>query len=249
MGFKFFLKLLVLNFLILNVFAKQNYQEIFLQANDFYRQGEFQTAYNLYKKIKNPSMEVNYNLGNCAYKLNDFGYAMLYWKRAEKDWGFFNRTELLENINILRQKLFGKESPKSKLFEYLSFYKNYFLSLVRSAPLFSMQILFLIFWIISFLYIRFLFKRNKRFLIYILFVFIATLGVLLVLRYNLDFKNYGIVVSKNAEILSGPGDSFQKLGVLPETSQVRIQRISDDYYKIKFQRLTGWINQEDVEKI
>jgi uncharacterized protein YraI len=74
-------------------------------------------------------------------------------------------------------------------------------------------------------------------------------GGFLVVRYSLDFKNYGIVISKEINILSGPGDNFQKLGILPQTSQIRVQTSSGEYYKIKFQRLIGWVSQKDVEKI
>ncbi|MFH1461552.1 MAG: hypothetical protein ABIF12_01230 [bacterium] len=249
MNIKKIYKLFFLNILILTAFAKQNNHETFLQANNFYKQGDFESAYKFYKKISNPGSELNYNLGNCAYKLEDFGHAMLYWKRAERDWGFFNRTELLENIDLLRQKLTGKQEQTNKYFELFRFYKSYFLSLLRSAPLFAVQILFLILWILSFLYIRFLFKRNKKFLISILFILMAFLGGLFVMRLSLDFKHYAIVISKEVQMLSGPGQTFQKLAILPQTSQVRIQRISDDYYKVKFQRLIGWVSQKDVEKI
>lgn len=249
MNFKNFYKLLLLTVFASTIVAKQNNREVFLQANNLYKQGDFKSAYKFYKKISNPGAQVNYNLGNCAYKLGDFGYSMLYWKRAEKDWGFFSRSELIQNIDLLKQKISGKRIIKNKLFEFFRFYKNYSLSLLRSAPLFAVQILFLIFWIICFFYIRFLFKRKKKFLITILFIFMAILGGLFVLRYSLDFKHYGITISKEAKVLSGPGDSFQMLDVLPQTTQVRIQRISDDYYKIKFQRLIGWVSQKDVEKI
>ena len=249
MHFRFFYKLFMLTVLATSIFAKQNDQEVFLQANSFYKQGNFKSAYELYKKIQSPGARVNYNLGNCAYKLKDFGHAMLYWKRSEKDWGFFNRSELIQNIDLLKQQLSGNRETKNNLFESFRFYKNYSLSLLRSAPLFGVQILFLIFWMICFLYIRFLFKRKKKFLILLLFVFMAFLGGLFVMRYSLDFKHYGIVLSEKAEILSGPGNNFQMLGILPQTSQVRIQRLSDNYYKIKFQRLIGWVSQKDVGKI
>jgi tetratricopeptide (TPR) repeat protein len=249
MFLKKYKNLLLLFFFTTTIFGIQNRQEVFLQANNFYKDGNFQSAYELYKKIPNPGAKLNYNLGNCAYQLKDYGKAMLYWKRAEKDWGFFGRGELLQNIELLKQKIVGSQIDES---EYLSFFKSskrYFISLLRSAPIFGFQILFLFFWIICFLYIRFLFKKKHKFLIYILFILMAFSGGFLVVRYSLDFKNYGIVISKEINILSGPGDNFQKLGILPQTSQIRVQTSSGEYYKIKFQRLIGWVSQKDVEKI
>ena len=58
-----------------------------------------------YKRIPHKSAVVNYNLGNCAYKLGQKGYALLYWRRAEHAWKFTGREELLENIFLLKGEL------------------------------------------------------------------------------------------------------------------------------------------------
>ena len=249
MRLKVFLSLFYFSFFVLTAFARQNDQEIFLQANNFYKQGEFKKALEDYQKLLNPSAQVNYNLGNCAYKLEDYGRAMLYWKRAEKEWGFLNRSELLSNIDLLKEKLFGKKEYKNKTIERFVHAKNYFISLLYSAPLFGVQVLFLIIWIIGFVYIKYLFRRDKKFLIILLFALMTLFGGLLVTRCSLDLNYYAVVISPKIEVLSGPGDNFQKLGVLSQANLVRIQKISDDYYKIKVQGLIGWVNQKDLEKI
>ena len=249
MRLKVFLSLFYFSFFVLTAFARQNDQEIFLQANNFYKQGEFKKALEDYQKLLNPSAQVNYNLGNCAYKLEDYGRAMLYWKRAEKEWGFLNRSELLSNIDLLKEKLFGKKEYKNKTIERFVHAKNYFISLLYSAPLFGVQVLFLIIWIIGFVYIKYLFRRDKKFLIILLFALMTLFGGLLVTRCSLDLNYYAVVISPKIEVLSGPGDNFRKLGVLSQANLVRIQKISDDYYKIKVQGLIGWVNQKDLEKI
>ena len=42
--------------------SQTNYQEIMLQANKSYKESNFEQAFNLYKKIPNPSAQINYNL-------------------------------------------------------------------------------------------------------------------------------------------------------------------------------------------
>jgi len=51
--------------------ARVNYQELFLKANNFYKDGQFKKAYNLYKKIEVKSPDLEFNKGNCAYQLGE----------------------------------------------------------------------------------------------------------------------------------------------------------------------------------
>jgi len=239
--------ILCLTVKILN--AQDDFQEIFLRANQFYKEGKFEDALNFYKKIPNPAPQVNYNLGNCAYKLDQYGYALLYWKRAEKDWGLFDRTELLDNILLLKRTLTKTDKPRSELFRLFGKLKSYSISIIRSAPLFIVQILFLFLWLFLFFYLRYLYKKGKKVLIAILFCLIALLGTVLVIRNGLDYRNFGVVVSKKATLLSGPGNNFQELGILPEASEVIIQKTSDGFLKIKVNKQIGWTSKKDVEEI
>jgi tetratricopeptide (TPR) repeat protein len=224
--------------------CQPNYQEMFLRANKFYKAGDFAKAYELYQKIPNPSPEVNYNLGNCAYKLEKYGYSLLYWRRAEKDWGLFNRSELQNNISLLKKKL-----DKSIEKNFVVKIKNHAISLIRSTPLIILQILFLICWLFLFLYLRYLYKRKQKILIILLFLITALLGTFLVIKYTFEKRSYGIIVSQNATLLSGPGKNFQELATLPQASEVSIQKSSDGFYKIKFNKLFGWTSKNNIEKI
>lgn len=233
-----------------SVLCATNYQETFLQANEAYKKGEFSKAYDLYKSIPNPGPEINYNLGNCAYKLGQFGYALLYWRRAERLWNIFDRSELLDNIFLLKNQVSGSDQKeKNKVFESLRWIKNYTISVVSAIPLVAIQILFLAIWLFLFLYVRFLFKRKRRFLIIILFVLISLLGILLVVKYSLYYRQNGVVITKKATLLSGPGSTFQELGSLAEAAEVLVQKELGDFYKIKFNGQSGWISQKEIEKI
>jgi hypothetical protein len=232
-----------------SVVARVNYQEIFLQANKLYKDGEFQKAYDLYKTIHVKSPELAFNKGNCAYQLGEYGYALLYWRRAERDWGLFNRSELLDNISLLYAKLSKKTPFKNGFIVFLKRATHYVTSLMRSISLFYLQIIFLFLWILLFLYLRHLYKKKSKWLIIILFLLVALFGTLLVFKYSLSYAKQGIVIRKNVALLSGPGNKFQQLGTLPEAVEVVIQKRSDLFYKVTFQRQIGWVKQSDIEAI
>ena len=232
-----------------------DYNLIFEKANNFYKNGNYEGAMELYKKIPNKSSAVNYNLGNCSYKLNQLGFAHLYWRRAEKNWGFFGRTELLNNIKLLKEQLKKQKNGKSKekntdkILLKTKDLKLHISSFIRATPLYIFQIVFLTFWIFLFVFIRNLLRYKRKRLIAMLFTFIAISGLMLVSKYNFEYKQYGIITVNNAKILSGPGDNFQVLSFIQEAKEVIIQKTSAGFYKIKVDGLIGWVKHEAVEKI
>jgi len=228
-------------------------QEMFAKANVLYKEGKFQEAMQLYKKISQKTPQVNYNLGNCAYKLNLWGYALLFWRRAESQWGILNRSELLENIRLLKDKITetmtGKKSWQNRLIRPFVWLKDYPISLIRSAPIFFYQISFLIMWFFLFLFLSFLYKKKNKIIIITMFFFLLMFGVALGLRHRFDLSKYGVVVAKKAALLSGPSDSFQQLGFVPQAKEVIISKGSGDFFKIKFKGQVGWMKKDNVEKI
>jgi len=225
-------------------------QTVFLQANALYKKGKFAQAKNLYEKIPHKSAFVHYNLGNCAYKLEQYGVALLSWRRAEKHWGFFNRDELIDNITLLKEKLriiqggeIKKRSPITLAFLKI---KNLIVSSLQSLPLLIVQFIFLLLWLFLFLYIRFLYKKRKKVVICTLFGFIAFFGIILAGRYNIEAHRYGVITSRQAPLLSGPERTFQTLMNLHQAQEVVIKKESGAYYKIGVFGQTGWIHSDHI---
>ena len=192
----------------------------------------------------------NNNLGDIAYQNKDYGHAMLYWKRAELECGFFDKLPILKKIDNLKQAIFiQKHVIKLQLFKDIRLIRDYFVSVIRTVPHIDIKLLFLLLWLITFLRIRSLFRRKKKLLIFILFFCLAFAGTALVLRYKLDFKNYGVVVLDNTQIYSGPGENYSLIAIIPQATVVRIEDKIVDFYKIKNQRTVGFVDQKCVEKI
>src|SRR5579862_4199744 len=148
------LKIILIVVLQIVRFCYATHQEdLFVQANELYKQGKFAQAQELYEKIPEKSSRVYYNLGNCFYKQNKYGYALANWRKAEHDWGFFNRSELLRNIMLVK-KLSGAHpegskdmsalselNPAQKFMLTIKVFSASIVSFIRATPLLFLQIL------------------------------------------------------------------------------------------------------------
>ena len=246
------ISVLTFNFALTQESNVEHEQELFETANNLYRKGLFEKSMQMYKQIKEKSAYTNYNLGNCAYNLEQYGWALLYWRRAERKWGIFNKSELLDNISLIKEKiqsmsdLASEKGPLNVFFKI----KSMIISLVRSTPILPIQLVFLILWLFLFIFIRFLYKKKKKVAVSTLFALIAFFGIILVARYSIDSRMYAVVVStQKANLLSGPGNTFQTIMQLNPAQEVIIKKDSKEYYKVKAVNRTGWISKRNVEKI
>lgn len=230
------------------------YGDYFEKANELYKKDKFEEALTFYKKIPNSGPIVKYNMGNCAYKMSNYGYSLAYWRQAERNWGLLGGSELLSNIKLLKNKLLegpksSEDKHKNEIFlQDMRNLKIYFDFFVHSTPLILFQAAFLLFWISTFLFIRNLFKTKRKRLVLLLFTIIAISGLILVVKYNFEIKEHGVIVSKNANLLSGPGNNYQVLRFVPEASEVIIEKAADGFFKIKVNGQNGWMDQASVEK-
>jgi len=260
--FNGFLTLITSIFIIqmasLSLHAEQSYTAIFEQANSLYKQEKYQDALSNYKRIPERGAIVNYNMGNCAYKLKNYGLALLFWRRAESDWGFFGGSELLNNIkhlkSLLQQRMYELQTKptdpqKTELFlqkiKSLKIIADFY---IRSIPLAFFQVVFLLLWAIAFIFIGNMLRRKRKMLVMLLFTLIAIFGLILVSKYAFEIKQHGVVVSTEAKLLSGPGQNYQILSFVPEATEINIEKESDGFYKVKINGQIGWMSQSSIEK-
>jgi tetratricopeptide (TPR) repeat protein len=78
----------IISVVLLNFAVKaQDPKQLFNQANELYKQKEYEQAAQVYENIATlgyESAEVYYNLGNCYYKTNQIGLTILNYERAKK---------------------------------------------------------------------------------------------------------------------------------------------------------------------
>lgn len=229
--------------------------ELFTEATALYKQGSFQQALDGYQKITHKNRNVYFNQGNCAFKLQQYGKAFLFWRRAERDWGFSSRQELNDNIELVMKKtnqypqLRLNQGPLKALASYTNHLKTWYGSFIRATPLLFFQIFFLALWALFFIALKWL-KQHRRGASSIMIVVIyLTAALLLASKYNQTTKIHGVVTVKEAALYSGPGTTYEYLGKLDEATEIDVQRESDGYYKIKTISRFGWIAKESVDVI
>lgn len=230
----------------------KNSTQSFLYANELYKKGDFSEALKQYNHITYKSPHVFYNMGNCAYQLNKFGLALLYWRKAEINWGLFGRDEVLHNIELVKAKLFAdkntvkKESLPLRVGSYIF---SHFTSFIKGLPLLLFQIAVLLMWLILLLYIRSLHRKNLRLLLMSLIFMQLTTTSMLLVKYYVIHKRYGVVITKQALLRAGPGETYKNLGELSQGDEVVIQKTSDNFYKITTNGITAWVSEKEVGSV
>lgn len=236
-----FVLLLSISFLLAG-----NLDELFKEANDAYRAEKYQDAISLYKNILSQGYdhsELYYNLGNCYFRLNQIGQAMLYYEKARKLNP--NDADLKYNLELAGLKVVDRVElpPRFFLFTWWDTLKDYF-SLNKLAILIILLFNFSILCLI----IRMFLKSGKfrtllvsltsvTGLLFVLFAYIF------ILRVN-DFRNKpeGIILSPSVTVLSAPDENSTDVFILHEGVKVALEEQRDSWVKISLvDGKTGWI--------
>jgi tetratricopeptide (TPR) repeat protein len=225
--------------------------QIFVQANQAYQKQQYQQAVDLYQQILSQgyqSEEVYYNLGNCFYRLNLIGEAILYYEKSlrldPRDEDVRYNLELANLQVIDRIEL----PPRLFLFEWWANLKSFFsidqlTSLV--ATLFAFVILLLIFWMYVKRY------RVRRWLL----TFATVAGILTIIwAYILMVRadNYwkqreAIVLSSTVTVLSAPDENSTDVFLLHEGVKVYLEDQRDIWVKISLpDGKSGWMKSKDM---
>lgn len=213
--------------------------ERFVQAGEQYKQGHYEESYRMYQEIGKPTARVYFNMGNCAFKLEQNGRALWHWKQAEERWGMFDREDLDNNIALIKQKLAVATHKKAgkPLPTIISTVERY----VHAIPLLALQLIFLLFWTLLFVYVKKLLKQKRRLFVALLGICVFINGGLLLYRHIQANCLRGVVIVPKAILYSGPSTTYQKIGELPEGLAVRIERQRQDFYKVRTKGQFGWV--------
>jgi tetratricopeptide (TPR) repeat protein len=227
----------VVNF-ILFLDCKATSQELFLQANAFYKKGDFKKAVDLYQSIENKGAAVLYNLGNCYYHLERYTDALLYWKRALKNEGLFLQEAVDYNCNAVYQKL--GIIPSISLVRFLVQKSNDYAKILWLFFLVILSIFFAL---------SFSLSGRKQFFILILFTFFMSISsCCLGIKYWMTTQNYALV-SHETSVIAGTDERFTKIGTLVAGQEVLVHEKKDNWCKVKSNNCTGWILAENIEYI
>lgn len=229
---------IIILFFWASMVSAQQPQELFLQANKAYDQGDFAEALRCYQSIKKKGPILLYNIGNCHYHRGDKARAIACWQRALKGASTELARDIEHNCTIAYHAL-AKEYHPARWDTFFIRYK---------VPLLIVQFLFLFCWL--FLCIL-LWRLKKTWRIYVLMIgliaMVFYLGLALWHCYERQTTMYGIVVEKNAPVYVGPHAQYHVMGTVNNGDTVHLIEQRSSWCKIAKDDVIGWIPSSTIE--
>ncbi len=248
-------KLFVIAFMILSAVGfSQSADELFVSANDLYKNGKYQEAIDLYEKIaefKVQSDDLYYNLGNSYYKLNRVAPSIYNYEKALKinpvnddvriNLEFANKMAL-DAIEVLPKTIFQKFSEN---FIYKLTYETW---AVLAVVLSFLGALFFLLYHFSY--------TSRRKLIYFNTSILSVILLIVTVVFSLKAFDYeentkmAIIFEKVTEIKNAPTFNSDTVFQLHEGTKVEVLDAIDDWKKIKLaDGKIGWIVGENLKEI
>jgi tetratricopeptide (TPR) repeat protein len=228
--------------------------DTFGQAEDLYQQERYFEAIEIYESIRASGVEdgvLYYNLGNAYFKAGRLGFAILSYERALRLMP--GDEDVRANLSFAGELVSGGLEPPP-----LPLAIGWVVDLYRMAsPGVLAQVLSLSFLIGGCAVTLLLLDRWPSFRTATLVALagsgvVALLaGVSLVAKLRAESNRVeAVVVTENAYVRSGPGESSPRLAEIHEGLKVRILGEREGFLQVSLANgLTGWVPREQVERI
>jgi len=250
------LKRLTLLFIVFltGLLNADEWQHYFAEGNHLYQQAEYEKAIERYEKIIDygyESGELYFNLGNAYFKMNQIGWARLYYEKAALY--LKNDDAVVQNLTMVKLRLVDQIESPPELF--LSVWWNAVLNLFSMQALTILVILFL--WSTLFiaglrLYLvrRGIKDRIKSILGIVLLVFFVITIIFFHKIYIFETSDFGVILENKVTLRAEPGDAGTELFILHEGSKVEIIRNTPEWMEVRLEDgKTGWLKNTALEKI
>lgn len=237
--------------LLFGAFQQLNAQvtSMFIDANKYYENQDYQAAYRLYdsiEKMNYNSPELFFNKANAAYKLDSFVMAILYFEKALK----LNPSmiEANKNLELANKKLFeGKlPNPIKSVSHWISqFFNGNFELLALIATIFSLLISLL-------LVIKIATKKSPKTRIIPLVNALSIIGFLVTISLAFVIYNYSvnqnsaIVFDNDTKIMNEPSINSNFIFKIERGGKITILEENNEWYKIEYNSKIGWVKKENV---
>lgn len=225
---------------------KEEILSVFKAAGEDYRQGRYDEAASNYLRIYNTGIKNHilfYNLGNCYYRLNRVGLAMLMWEKGLK---LEPKDALLEaNIGFASKKLYDKFETEDT--HFIGAMIGAVSRMLSSEGWVILTIIF--FWTAGICLI--LFQTSAKNVIrriagyaalLFIFLFIVSAVFMVAYYYSFTYEKEGILLIPAVQVRSGPGMNNPVLFILHEGTKVNVESEQPDWFHISVPNgYNGWI--------
>lgn len=208
-------------------------QELFLQANELYRGAYYADASEKYEALAHKGYAVWFNLGNCAYHLQEYAAAYAYWLRAERE-APIKVLQALEHNFVRLKQVAGIEAQQSRLQR-----------LVKKISPFGVQLCWIISWCLVWYMASTARWRMRRLILLLVGALTIICGILTVASYYIWKQQYG-VTRHETTLYAGPDERYHKVGTIDNISAVLVQGRRDVWCKVRYKDLVGWMPEHDL---
>lgn len=222
---------LILSLLFLTLPIKAN-QELFNQANHHYKEQEYERAYELYEQIEPKNAVVWINMGNVAYRKEDYLHSLICWERALRVTKSSRLQDMCHHNIGCAKKALGVSLPQPL---YKNIYLRWFIVLMILA-------------ILAYLVYRCIVKREIK--IALVITFLLT-DVMAYRWYNQSKRatEQTALTTESTHLYAGPDTMFHVLAQVPSVSYCTITDTKNSWYKVSCLDTMGWISMDAVEVI
>lgn len=223
----------------------------FVYANVMYEKGMYNTSIHVYEdllKKNGSSATLYYNLGNCYYKTNKLGPAILNYERALLYDG--RNEDIKYNLSLTNMRIRDKmESINQSL---IGIWWGDFIRLFTANSWAYFSIIFLWLSLASFIIFRIAVKRNfQKYGFYGLVITIAIFLITVVAAFARNHYDnthqFAIVMSPSSIIKSEPNESSTNMFLIHEGLKVQMLGEDNAWTEVKMpDGNVGWLKSEEI---
>ncbi len=244
----------LLLFLAISIFAVNQIDTIHQEASNAYNNKDYQTALEKFNLIENEGIinaDLYYNIGNCYFRINEIGRAILYFKKALK----VESDHQAARRNLEYALTFTKDKQNS---ESQSVIRSFWLKAFDSFSINLLAIITLILFsfIVMLICLMIIHYKNREKTVPIFFTtvfifFFSVFFIISILKWQEFHKtDEAVLLSTSAIGYSGPGEDFTRVFTIHEGMIFTIERSDNNWSLIKLENgLGGWIKKETFVRI
>jgi len=217
------------------------------KAEAFYEQQDYSNALTQYLLVLDQypeHIDVLYNIGNCYFKLEQFGYAIAYYRKAIK-WAPLD-SDIQYNLELSRNFVVDEIKQDSLLNDFWQWRHK----LSVNQLFYALACLIML--LITLLFLRRKVERrefltNLSWVLSVCTVLISIWFALSMLSYSTD---YGVVINKKIEVRSGPSTTLPLLFYIHEGHELRVKQRKINWCEIELSNgFKGWVKRSDLMMI
>jgi hypothetical protein len=214
-------------------------QELFLQANMLYAKHEYQQALDAYRMLCPKNSAVWYNMGNCAYCIDHYEQALMYWNMARKKAPrmLYDKCEHNKRV-LLKDHALESNVQEASVGERLA-------HAITWLPLILWQVTFiaLFFMVWGAIY----YWRLHYSLIIVLSFLMMLCGACMFVAYQESCITSGGIAQADSVLMAGPHEHYHQIGIIECSTYVPVIQQAQGWYQVRYKKLLGWISKDKIE--